>query len=207
MKKVIYIHGLGGSGNGSSAQNVKKLLGSKYEFSAGTYDLLKPAEAFEQIKKDVKGTDIVIASSLGAFYASAVICPQVMLLLNPCLKPEYTIKHILYPEQRKDFDEEKCRHEWLEIKKNWDELDQEEKGERFGVFAKNDELFSFYETFKVHFGTFWGARANSAFIEGTHEIAKDEAALKKSLDLFWKYLDKTSEPMGKGLSASFDTLL
>ena len=78
-RKAIYIHGLGGSGNGSSAQNVKKMLedewSGKYEFSANTYDLLKPEESFEKISTDVKDADFVIASSLGAFYAVSVfIC-------------------------------------------------------------------------------------------------------------------------------------
>lgn len=196
MKKVIYIHGLGGSGNGSSAKNIRKILDSGYEFSANTYDLLKPSEAFERIEKDVKGSDIVIASSLGAFYAASVVCDKIMLLLNPCLKPEYIIKHILYPEQKNAFDEEKCRQEWLEIKKSWNELAREEMLCRFGVFSDNDELFSFYETFKVHFGTYCQANDNSAFIEGTHEIAKNETALKKSLDLFFEYIENANENEG-----------
>ena len=37
-RKAIYIHGLGGSGHGSTAQNVRKMLedewSGKYEFSA-----------------------------------------------------------------------------------------------------------------------------------------------------------------------------
>jgi len=92
MKKAIYIHGLGGSGNGSSAKNVKKMLESvwpgEYEFFAGTYNLLEPKQAFEQIQKDVKSADLVIASSLGAFYAVSVFVGTKILLLNPCLEPE-----------------------------------------------------------------------------------------------------------------------
>ena len=84
-RKAIYIHGLGGSGNGSSAQNVKKMLedewSGKYEFSANTYDLLKPEESFEKISTDVKDADFVIASSLGAFYAVSVfICTKMLLM-------------------------------------------------------------------------------------------------------------------------------
>lgn len=109
-RKAIYIHGLGGSGNGSSAQNVKKMLedewSGKYEFSANTYDLLKPEELFEKISTDVKDADFVIASSLGAFYAVSVFICTKMLLLNPCLEPETAIPKILYPEQKNDFDEE-----------------------------------------------------------------------------------------------------
>lgn len=201
MKKVIYIHGLGGSGNGSSANNVKKALGCNYEFSANTYNLLQPAAAFEKIKEDVCNCDIVIASSLGAFYASAVLCAKTMLLLNPCLEPETAIAKILYPEQKKDFDEEKCTREWLQIKKNWAELDNEQKGERFGVFSDKDELFSYYATFKENFGMHFGS-PNSAMISGTHEIAKNETQLTTALDLFRKYIADSADVMAAGAGGS-----
>lgn len=98
MRKAIYIHGLGGRGNGSSAQNVKKLLETEYEFSAATYNLLNPEQAFGQIQKDASDTGLVVASSLGAFYAASVNICTPILLLNPCLEPEHVIKNILYPE-------------------------------------------------------------------------------------------------------------
>ena len=201
MKKVVYIHGLGGSGNGTSAQNVKKALGEGFEFSANTYDLLKPEQAFERIQADVKAADYVVASSLGAFYAASVICDRTMLLLNPCLEPENAIKKILYPEQQKDFDEQKCVREWLEIKSNWKELDREEMGERFAVFSDKDELFSYIETFKKNLGTFFGTD-NFATIHGTHEIAKDQNALAAALDLFWKYIDASCDIMAAGAGGS-----
>ena len=186
MKKIIYIHGLGGSGNGSSARNIKKALDGKCEFFAGTYDLLTPEKAFGQIKNDIQDKDIVIASSLGAFYAACLTECKTMLLLNPCLEPEKSISKILYPEQRKDFDEAKCNGEWLELKKNWEKLDEEKKGLRFGVFSDKDELFSFLDTFKKNFGM-KSNLPNSAMISGTHEIAKDESQLSAALALFWEY--------------------
>ena len=171
---VVYIHGLGGSGNGSSARNVKATLGEDYDFYAGIYNLLEPKKAFEKIRHDIKYSDFVIASSLGAFYAASVNVGTRMLLLNPCLEPEKAIKNILYPEQKKDFDEEKCLAEWAEIKNGWSEIDREDKGKRFAVFSDKDELFSFYDVYKENFGTFYGME-NFCMIDGTHEIAKKHA--------------------------------
>ncbi|MCR5288909.1 MAG: hypothetical protein K6E51_02825 [Treponema sp.] len=190
MKKAIYIHGLGGSGNGSSAKNVKKMLESvwpgDYDFSASTYNLLEPEEAFDQIQKDVKDADLVVASSLGAFYAVSVhVCTKI-LLLNPCLDPEKAIPKILYPEQKQGFDEERAVREWGKIKQNWQLLDREDCGMRFGVFSDKDELFSFFDTYKENFGTCFGTE-NSCMIHGTHEIAKDKSQLAQAFSAFKKY--------------------
>ena len=232
MKTAIYIHGLGGSGSGSSAKNVKKALsslsdtnkafknlfgGEEFSFSAGTYDLLKPEQAFPQIQADMKKADLVIASSLGAFYASCALwddafsgaqCNSVaggdsgagdfagttgatkntrILLLNPCLEPENTIKNILYPEQKKDFDEEKCHSAWKTLKENWKKLPAEKRGLRFGVFSDRDELFSFRPLFIANFGTSAPNQENSVMISGTHEIAKSEEQLSSALNAFLKY--------------------
>ncbi len=96
MNKAIYIHGLGGSGNGSSARNIKKLLETDYEFSAGTYDLLNPSEAFSQIQNDAVDASFVVASSLGAFYAASLVTDTPILLLNPCLDPENAIPMLTF---------------------------------------------------------------------------------------------------------------
>lgn len=69
MEKAVYIHGLGGSGTGSSAKNIKTLLSGLYDVQANTYDLLDPLNAFKQIKKDCRGAKLIIASSLGGFYS------------------------------------------------------------------------------------------------------------------------------------------
>ena len=202
MNKAIYIHGLGGSGNGSSARNVKKLLEGEYEFSASTYNLLNPEQAFSQIQNDVRNADFIVASSLGAFYAASVNVCTPILLLNPCLEPENTIKNILYPEQRKDFDEEKCHREWIKIKEGWNLIDHESCGSRFAVFSDNDELFSFRDVFKKNFGTFYGTE-NSCMIHGTHEIAKDEKCLSESLSLFKKYVDVADRIAGNQSAGGF----
>lgn len=199
MNKAIYIHGLGGSGNGSSARNIKKILETDYEFFAGTYDLLNPSEAFSQIQNDAVDASFVVASSLGAFYAASLVTDTPILLLNPCLDPENAIPKILYPEQRKNFDEEKCIKEWREIKKEWNKLDREDLGTRFAVFSDRDELFSFIDVYRKNFGIHFGAD-NFCMISGTHEIAKDETQLAHALLEYKEYRVKS----GKLMSAQSD---
>jgi len=174
VKKAVYIHGLGGSGEGSSAKNVRKLLEGKYQLSASTYDLLQPADAFEKIQKDVKGADLIVASSLGGFCASClpseVIGNAKVLLLNPCLIPQEAIEPILYEDQKPMFNKEKCLKEWNELQKNWDKSNEERNGHYFGVFSDNDEYFHYKNVFDENFKSASGN--NSAMIHGTHEIAK-----------------------------------
>ena len=207
MRKAIYIHGLGGSGNGTSAQNIKKMIETvwpgEYEFSASTYNLLEPKEAFDQIQKDVKSADLVVASSLGAFYAVSVPYCTTILLLNPCLEPETAIPKILYSEQRKDFDEARAVREWGEIKQNWNLLDREGCGMRFGVFSDKDELFSFIDVYKKNFGACFGTD-NSCQISGTHEIAKYESQLTQAINAFKKYGDVAGKVIAGQSSYCFE---
>lgn len=178
MNKAVYIHGLGGSGNGSSAANVRKALVSEYEFSASTYDLLKPKESLERIKKDVEGADLVIASSLGGFYASVLDGENKIILLNPCLMPDIVIESILYDEQKVLFDKDKCVSEWKEMRAEWKEKHSNVKFA--GIFADKDELFHFQEVFDKNFKSMH--YGDSAMISGTHEIAKDTKQLHDALE-------------------------
>ena len=211
MRKAIYIHGLGGSGNGSSATNVRNFLKGRYELSANTYDLLQPEEAFAQIKNDVEGFDLIIASSLGAFYASALDKKIPTILLNPCLEPKSAIPPLLYPEQKAMFNQEKCFKEWDKISLLREKLSEESRVEtvsgdedfrtvKVGIFADNDEYFSFKEKFISLFGTeneeemsrnrdTFGGNKNCFGIHGTHEIAKHPEMLKDALEKAFTYIN------------------
>lgn len=187
MEKAVYIHGLGGSGTGSSAKNIKTLLSGLYDVQANTYDLLDPLNAFKQIKKDCRGARLIIASSLGGFYASALDLNYETILLNPCLNPCKSIPEILTPEQEELFDKEKCLKEWDEIADKWTSLDEEAKAAKFGVFSDNDEYFSYLNTFIDNFETSYGH--NFCKIHGTHEIAKDREQTVDAISQAWDYFN------------------
>ena len=93
--KILYVHGYGGSANGESSQLLKKVLSEKFdnvEIEAPAIPLEEPEKAFDTIRECAKGKDLIIASSLGAFYAMQVpiICK---ILINPAL-PENIEKNI-----------------------------------------------------------------------------------------------------------------
>lgn len=189
MEKLLYVHGLGGTGHGGSATNIRKALDSLYDITTNTYDLLQPAEAFEQIKNDAEKADIIIASSLGGFYASALNTNKICILLNPCLNPKEAIPPILYPEQREVYNEEKCLKEWDAIADNWSDFDNETKSCKIGIFSDNDEYFSYKDLFDTLFRNGYGK--NVFTIHGTHEIAKDMHQLQDAISQAWQYLEIT----------------
>lgn len=179
MKKAVYIHGLGGSGKGSSAANIRKALEGEYELSASTYDLLKPEEALNMIRQDTAGADLIIASSLGAFYAS-ILDPRISrgILLNPCLMPDTAIEPLLYEEQKLSFNRDKCLREWNEMKVHW--KGKHQQAWFAGIFSDNDEFFHFQDVFDENIKKEY--MADSRIIHGTHEIAKNEIQLKAALE-------------------------
>lgn len=184
-KKAVYIHGLGGSGEGSSSKNIRKFLADEYDLSSSTYDLLQPQEAFTKIKKDAEEADLVIASSLGGFYASCLNVKGKVLLLNPCLLPQKVIKEILASMNLSFENEDLCVREWNELQKLWYEKSFDNYA---GIFADNDELFHFKNVFDENMKSACGE--NSAMISGTHQIAKDDKQLKDALEAAEKIFSK-----------------
>lgn len=192
FKNIIYAHGLGGSGNGSSRKNVealvRKLFGNDINFFAETNDLLKPAEAFNNITK-YTSADLIIASSLGGFLASCLPLTKdsntKIILLNPCLVPQEAIEPILWEEQKPLFNKEKCIKEWNEIQSVWDKNNIERNNHYVGIFSDNDEFFHYKPVFDDNFKASF---INSAIINGTHEIAKDTNQLETAISTALKLL-------------------
>lgn len=95
---ILYVHGFGGSGDGASSQLIKNYLkenGVEFNFYAPTIQYLDPRTAVASIKlyRKYYDIDIIIASSLGAFFSSSFDCPKI--LINPGL-PKDVIN--IFPE-------------------------------------------------------------------------------------------------------------
>lgn len=202
MEKAVYIHGLDGSGNGSSAKNIKKILDGIYNVVANTYDHLDPVNAFEQIKKDTEDADIIIASSLGAFYASCLFTDTVKLLINPCWNPCEAIPEIAYKDQKERMEKGNCIEEWENLMKSRNTFDSEVRGSSFAVFSDNDELFSFVDEYASDFLTHFNDTDNMARIHGTHEAAKDMESLGEAFNCFWTYLKRVTNGRAKIMESS-----
>lgn len=93
MKKVLYVHGLGGSRMGETYKNLSNSL-AKYGIEVISFDF--PNEPFlyrEAIMEAIKKENVcyAVASSLGAFMTLHVIVMEDIniptILINPALSP------------------------------------------------------------------------------------------------------------------------
>lgn len=82
--KVLYVHGYGGSENGKSSKIIANALSKNFdvEMLAPAIPYLNPEKALEVIRENAKDCDIVVASSLGAFY-TAQVYGKPKFLINP----------------------------------------------------------------------------------------------------------------------------
>ena len=96
MKKILYIHGLGGSGDGRVATLLREHLGSEYEVIAPEIPV-RPKEALEFICNLLRNNryDLVAGSSLGAFYLIASGHSPKKFVINPAIHAaDYIEKYI-----------------------------------------------------------------------------------------------------------------
>lgn len=95
MKKILYIHGLGGCGDGRFATILRNNL-SNYTVDAPEIPI-NPKEALEFIKNIISNNnyDLVIGSSLGAYYLMTCGYSPKKFLVNPAINAsEYIDKYI-----------------------------------------------------------------------------------------------------------------
>lgn len=179
MKKCLYVHGFGGSGTGTSFKNVTKVLSGMYKVESTTFDLTSPTKVYQEIKDMIKGKNLVIASSLGAFYVSSVATDVPCILLNPCLDPIKVIP--LIQSNKLDIDTDDFFDACYKIYKNTFAFDEHTKGLKIGVFSDNDQLFDFRKKFKQDISD------TIVEVPGPHELAHElnllEIALDKALPL------------------------
>lgn len=185
MKTAIYIHGFGGSANGSSSLNIRRLLDGKYNLVSRTLDLTNVADTCEKINKmifEVK-PDLVISSSLGGFFAISLKETIPCILLNPCLNPRKEIPKLDSTISKNTL------MDWQFMEESWLAMQDDVKAMKFGVFAKDDELFHYKDFFDANFGN----GQNSVLVEGTHELAKNEKFLKDAFEYVFSWLNKDDE--------------
>jgi predicted esterase YcpF (UPF0227 family) len=107
--KIFYLHGFGSDGNTDTAKEIRK---SGYPtLLSPTYDPLTPGKSLNQLEKllDPKDRNIIIASSLGGWYAERLserVKNVELYLYNPSTYPAITLakfdvdKKILYEYAR-----------------------------------------------------------------------------------------------------------
>ena len=141
--RALYVHGFGGSANGESSKIVLKALKEAFpkeniELIAPAIPYMNPKEAVDFITSLSDKVDLVVASSLGAFYTSLVDNVK-KLLINPAMPED--VKRISPDIPYKMFEELVCINNLREHKIN------DLKMNTYLMFGQNDEVLnnkSFY---------------------------------------------------------------
>lgn len=179
-KNALYIHGLGSNKNSSTSQTIKENF-PEYRWITETFDLTSPG-VLDKINHIIHTNKIklVVASSLGAFYATLIEESVARILINPCLKPSVEI-----PKLEKLSDKQIKMFEELE-KQSTSIIDNEIRGCTFGVFGTEDELFSYKDEFAKRYG-----KSRLITVSGKHRLDKNTIvdSIKTGLDYF-NSLDK-----------------
>ena len=87
MLKILYVHGYLGHANGNASKLIKAELDKRhieYTLDAPPIPILKPTLAVEYLRAIGSDYDVIIASSMGAFYAMQEF-GRLKILVNPAL--------------------------------------------------------------------------------------------------------------------------
>ena len=185
-KNVLYIHGLGSSANSGTAKALKAYLGTRVNFFASTWDLTD-ISTLKAINKYVatNNIQIVIASSLGAFYALGISDSVAKILINPCMKPSVEVPKLtdLSHTQVDNF----VRLE----NKIYGDIDAETRICTFAGFGDKDELFNHQALFRKTYGN------DMVVVPGGHRLG--DASLFKVVEAGFAYFEQVQGYLKEGL--------
>lgn len=162
-KVAVFVHGFNGSHNSSTGKAVQEYLSHfNIDVILDDFNLLSPTETLKKIDELVSENNAVmlIGISLGAFYTLAYYSMP-KIVINPCMFPSKEI-----PKLDNSIDEN-IVSEWKSLEsKMYDIIDWEDRKYTVGLFADNDELFSYKDFFKETYG-------QTVSIPGGHHTGKN----------------------------------
>lgn len=182
--KILYLHGLGSTGKKSKVyESLCTLYDFKEDDTLEAPELpIDPYEAIGVVKhyyREYK-PDLVIASSLGAFYALQ-FCGAYKILINPALKPVENIlsgigwgRHSVVNEREDGVKEYEINKDFINklmtLENNFyaNILDMEIRHESYALLSSKDELFNNIDTWNTNFYT-----NHAKLIDSKHRFNKD----------------------------------
>lgn len=196
-KNALYIHGFMGNPEGGTFKTLQKTLKNWNIHPISFPDLHTDVNKTQHLIKAYcksKKIDILIGASLGAFYVLQYKDTIDKLVINPCLYPSIEIPKlkdrttgnsiILSDKVLSDFRE----------KEKYETISEEQKTRTFGIFAKDDELFHFKDSFDKLFYYKECYCPNSILINGHHSI--EEEYLTDGLKQAEKYFEDRAMTRG-----------
>ncbi|MCR4742173.1 MAG: hypothetical protein K5866_04795 [Treponema sp.] len=196
MSNILYIHGFKSNSNSSTFRNLREIFPEQAWFSAD-FDLTDIKGTEEKIKALIKEykINILVASSLGAFYALLNSENHPCIVINPCMRPSIEI-----PKLDSSVKEETLK-KWANLEKGHEEYVSfgalavnmnEMRCNAFGIFGNHDELFSYKELFEKIYGAESAELKKTFLVEGGHHsLSKD--VLKKYFSKAFEYFKLNQE--------------
>lgn len=151
MTNILYIHGYGSDANSTTGQEIRKNLPKT--FKVFTHSFSNDYEQFESMSNNILEAfkltkdyqiDLIVASSMGAFIAMG--CADVpKIIINPCMLPSEQLKLRIAPSiTETELDKYREYESLLTASEN-------ERMHTYGLFATNDELFSYKTLFEKRY--------------------------------------------------------
>lgn len=189
-KNALYVHGFMGNPKGGTFETLQKTFGRWSIHSIPFADLHTDIAKTQMLIKDYcreNEIDILIGASLGAFYVLQHEDLIDKLVINPCVFPSVEIPKL---NDRTTGNPLVLSEEVLSVfreMEKYEDISEEQRLRTFGIFAKDDELFHFKDTFDKLFGIRGCRISNSIMVNGHHSI--EEEYLRGGLELAGKYLE------------------
>ena len=148
--KILYVYGYNSSPVSSTMKALQKAL-PEYDFVSVKYDQMHPYLGIGTIEDYMSENEIrlVIGHSLGGFVVMLLenLCKKIAI--NPCMKPRVELPQLGDVPVSTIYDYQHLE-EYVVNSPDW------AKGSILGLFGRNDELFSYFDMFKEHYGsTYW----------------------------------------------------
>ncbi|MCR5762578.1 MAG: hypothetical protein K6G00_04265, partial [Treponema sp.] len=189
MKNALYIHGFMGNPEGGTFETLKKTLTNWNIHSIPFPDLHTDVKKTQCLIRDfckTKKIDVLIGASLGAFYVLQYEDIIDKIVINPCLYPSIEIPKLKDRTTGNPIIlSDKVLADFRKMEK-YENIPEEQKVRSFGIFAKDDELFHFKDSFDKLFYYKKCYYPNSILISGHHSI--EEEYLADGLKQAEKYL-------------------
>lgn len=173
--KALFIHGFNSDRNSTTGKYVRNVLKNYgYDVLHPTFDLFDVENTVNEINRIISREKIVliVGHSLGGFFTFAAKSGPVKIYINPCFNP---IKELSELDPSLPVDAAAFEN----VFENKKYIDGEEKALSYGLFASNDELFSYKDFYRAHLGN------NYSIIEGgTHRPTQKEMEDNLPIALF-----------------------
>lgn len=165
MHRILYIHGFNSNGNSNTVRNLRSMLPNDEVYS-DDFDLLDLDGTQDKIHQLMKKyqINILMGSSFGAFHVLMCDTDIHRIVVNPCMYPSVEIPKL----------EPTLSENVIAAMKEYESRYKPHHQDIFGIFGKDDELFSYYEEFRRLFGYSENGKENQIFIDGHHRLSPDE---------------------------------